>query len=104
MRLYACCLVQQAQGRGQEAAKRPLPASRNCHAKSIADAATCAYTALNSDRVLSGASVLHRKVEVSHRWFNRFRRIHTRWEKRQNLYPGFALASSADADPAPLHH
>ncbi len=28
-------------------------------------------------------------VEVGHSWFNRFRRIQTRWEKRQDLYLGF---------------
>lgn len=28
-------------------------------------------------------------VEVGHRWFNRFRRLQTRWEKRQDLYLGF---------------
>ncbi|WP_139806352.1 hypothetical protein [Deinococcus hopiensis] len=34
-------------------------------------------------------SVLPKKVEVGHRWFNRFRRIQTRWEKRQDLDLGF---------------
>jgi putative transposase len=28
-------------------------------------------------------------VEVGHSWFNRFRRLQTRWEKRQDLYLGF---------------
>jgi len=28
-------------------------------------------------------------VEVGHSWFNRFRRIQTHWEKRQDLYLGF---------------
>lgn len=28
-------------------------------------------------------------VEVGHAWFNRFRRLQTRWEKRQDLYLGF---------------
>lgn len=28
-------------------------------------------------------------VEVGHAWFNRFRRLHTRWDKRQDLYLGF---------------
>ncbi|SMB81849.1 Transposase DDE domain-containing protein [Deinococcus hopiensis KR-140] len=28
-------------------------------------------------------------VEVGHSWFNRFRRLQTRWEKRQDLHPGF---------------
>ncbi|UWX63474.1 IS5 family transposase [Deinococcus rubellus] len=28
-------------------------------------------------------------VEVGHAWFNRFRRLQTRWEKRQALYLGF---------------
>jgi putative transposase len=34
-------------------------------------------------------------VEVSHAWFNRFRRVLIRWEKRANLYLGFVqLAAS----------
>jgi len=34
-------------------------------------------------------------VEVSHSWFNRFRRVLTRWEKRASLYLGFVqLAAS----------
>lgn len=28
-------------------------------------------------------------VEAGHAWFNRFRRLQTRWEKRQDLYLGF---------------
>jgi len=28
-------------------------------------------------------------VEVGHSWFNRFRRLQVRWEKRQDLYLGF---------------
>ena len=28
-------------------------------------------------------------VEVAHSWFNRFRRLLTRWEKRAELYLGF---------------
>lgn len=28
-------------------------------------------------------------VEVAHRWFNRFRRLLTRWEKRVDCYLGF---------------
>jgi len=34
-------------------------------------------------------------VEVCHSWFNRFRRVLVRWEKRANLYLGFVqLAAS----------
>ena len=34
-------------------------------------------------------------VEVSHSWFNRFRRVLIRWEKRASLYLGFVqLAAS----------
>ena len=34
-------------------------------------------------------------VEVSHSWFNRFRRVLVRWEKRASLYLGFVqLAAS----------
>lgn len=34
-------------------------------------------------------------VEVSHSWFNRFRRVLVRWEKRARLYLGFVqLAAS----------
>ena len=34
-------------------------------------------------------------VEVGHAWFNQFRRLQTRWEKRQDLYLGFVhLAAS----------
>ncbi|MGI8747613.1 MAG: IS5 family transposase [Deinococcus sp.] len=34
-------------------------------------------------------------VEVGHSWFNQFRRLQTRWEKRQDLYLGFVqLAAS----------
>ncbi|GHG27447.1 hypothetical protein CBQ26_19945 [Deinococcus indicus] len=33
-------------------------------------------------------------VEVGHSWFNRFRRILTRWDKRQELYLGFVELAS----------
>ena len=36
-----------------------------------------------------GASVLPKTVEVGRSWFNRFRRLQTHWEKRQDLHLGF---------------
>ncbi|PIG95908.1 hypothetical protein AMD26_019000 [Deinococcus sp. UR1] len=33
-------------------------------------------------------------VEVGHSWFNRFRRILTYWDKRQELYLGFVELAS----------